>query len=259
MKKLYILVPIVLVALIAASLYAGTTNAASVPTPLCGTGTGTIRIWPHGSYYPLPIMLTTPATFGTNTTNNQKAYCPNVVLVMTNASYQGLTGPVTVTWIGGSTSFPKSNFTSVIINNATVPPSGATHGGSYKVSTLQEHIGVNNTADQWLWYVYGPFLSRPINGTIQTFTVTLPSTHPRMLVLIIGKSQCSTGCGICSTGCGIQCIPKFDMKVPPTQPGFVVPDAAPVLMALSSFSALGLYAVKRRKNRAKTAKDATSN
>jgi hypothetical protein len=240
MKKLYILVPIVLVALIAASLYAGTANAVSVPTPVGGIGTGTIRIWPHGSYYPLPIMLTTPATFGTNTTNNQKAYCPNVVLVMTNASYQGLTGPVTVTWTGGSTSFPKSSFTSVILNSANVPPSGTTRGGRYKVSTLQEHIGVNNTADQWLWYVYGPFLSKPINGTIQTFTVTLPSTHPRMLVLIIGKSQCSTGCRI-------QCVPEFDMKVPPTQPGFVVPDAAPALIALSSFSALGLYAVKRRK------------
>jgi hypothetical protein len=230
MKKLYILVPIVLVALI----------AALVPTSVLGTGTGTIRIWPHGSFYPLPIMLTSPATFGTNTTNNQKAYCPNVVLVMTNASYQGLTGPVTVTWTGGSTSFPKSSFTSVILNSANVPPSGTTSGGRYKVSTLKEHIGVNNTADQWLWYVYGPFLSKPINGTIQTFTVTLPSTHPRMLVLIIGKSQCSTGCSI-------QCVPEFDMKVPPTQPGFVVPDAAPALIALSSFSALGLYAVKRRK------------
>jgi hypothetical protein len=41
----------------------------------------------------------------------------------------------------------------------------------------------------------------------------------------------------------------FDNKVPPTIPGFVVPELGPILLALASFSALGLYSLKRRETR----------
>jgi hypothetical protein len=53
-----------------------------------------------------------------------------------------------------------------------------------------------------------------------------------MLVYAIGKTEGST---------------LFDSKVPPTRPGFVVPELGHVLLALASFSAFALYAVKRRK------------
>jgi len=152
---------------------------------------------------------------------------------MTNASYQGLTGPVLVNWTGGSTSFPASSFTAVSDNNAFVPPSGTTEGARYTVASLKEHIGVNGTVDDTLWYAYGPFLSGPITTSPQTFNVTLPSTTPRMLVYALGKSWC--------------CQSLFNMKVPPTRAGFVVPDLAPIIMSIASFSAFGLYAIKRRK------------
>lgn len=195
--------------------------------------TGEIRIEPHGSYYPLPIMLSSPATFNTTATDQATAYNPHIVLIMTNASYQGLTGHVLVNWTGGSTHFPKASFTSVELNGAFVPPSGTTPGARYTVASLKEHLGVNDTADDTLWYAHGAFLSGPINQTPQEFTVTLPSTDPRMLVYIIGMSSATGN--------------LFDMKVPPTMPGFVVPDLAPLLLATASFGALGLYAVKRRK------------
>lgn len=118
------------------------------------------------------------------------------------------------------------------MDSGYIPPSGTTQVVRYQVSALKEHIGVNDTADDTLWYAYGPFLSGPITQTPQTFNVTLPSTHPRMLVYAIGKSRCSQ---------------IFDMRVPPTRPGFLIPDLAPILLALASFTAFGLYAIKRRK------------
>jgi hypothetical protein len=59
-----------------------------------------------------------------------------------------------------------------------------------------------------------------------------------MLVYAIGK--------ISSSSFNVGCY-EFDTRVPPTMPGFVVPDLAPILLAMASFSALGLYAIRRRK------------
>lgn len=206
-----------------------------------GGATGALRIEPHGSYYPLPVMLKSPATFNITAIDKKTVHCPNILLVMTNASYQGLTGDVTVEWDGGSTSFSKADFTAVSDNNAFVPPSGTTKGARYRVSSLKEHIGVNGTADDTLWYVYGPFLSGPVTQTPQKFTVTLPSTNPRMLVYAIGKIFGPSG--LFDT----MCCWEFNTRVPPTQPGFVVPDLTPILLATAAFSAFGLYSIKRRK------------
>jgi hypothetical protein len=82
-----------------------------------------------------------------------------------------------------------------------------------------------------VYYAFGPFLADPITGEPQSFTVELTSTHPRMLVYAIGKSGDSN---------------LFNNKVPPTIPGFVLPELGPALLALAAFSALGLYVVKRR-------------
>jgi hypothetical protein len=58
----------------------------------------------------------------------------------------------------------------------------------------------------------------------------------------LGKSGSSgTGASVASD--------LFDARVPPTIPGFVVPELVPLLLASSSFAALGLYAVKRRRIR----------
>lgn len=206
-----------------------------------GEAAGALRIEPHGSYYPLPIMLKSPATFNITAIDKKTVYCPHILLVMTNASYQGLTGDVTVEWDGGSISFSKANFTPVSANNAYIPPSGTTPGVRYRVSSLKERLGVNGTADDTLWYAFGPFLSRPVNQTPQEFTITLPSTNPRMLVYALGKIYPKRS--LFDTCC---CCP-LNTRVPPSQPGFVVPDLAPIILATASFSALGFYYIKRRK------------
>jgi len=111
-----------------------------------------------------------------------------------------------------------------------VPPSGTTSGGRYTVASLQDHLGRPHSEN--VYYALGSFLAGPITDEPQSFTVELTSTHPRVLVYAIGKSGDSS---------------LFNNKVPPTIPGFVLPELGPVLLALASFSALGLYAVKRRK------------
>jgi len=192
---------------------------------LAATGTATIRISPA-----LPVMLESPATFEIWIEGNAQPATsdPHILLVMSQASYDGLTGDVIVTWTGGSTSFSNIDFTGV--NTGFVPSSGATEGGRYTVALLQDHLGVPHSEN--VYYVLGPFLAEPITQTHQSFTVAFTSTAPKMLVYALGKTNGST---------------LFNNKVPPTIPGFVVPELAPVLLALASFSALAFYMVKRRK------------
>jgi len=192
--------------------------------PAVRAETGTIRIDPA-----LPIMLESPAEFeiwvqgAGNPTSD-----PHILLVMTEASHHDLTGDVVVSWSSGSTSFSAADFTPV--TTGFVPPSDTTPGGRYTVASLQDHIGVSHS--EMIFYALGPFLSSALTHSAQTFQVTLPSTSPRMLIYAIGKTEGSE---------------IFDAKVPPTIPGFVVPEVAPVLLAAASFGALALYAIKRRK------------
>jgi len=192
--------------------------------PLVKAQTGTIRISPA-----LPEMTESPAEFtiwvegAGNPTTDQ-----HILLVMTTASFEGLSGDVMVEWEGGSASFPDSAFTAA--KTGWVPTSGTTPGGRYTVASLQDHLGVPHSEN--IYYAHGSFLENDLTHDPQEFTVTLPSSDPRMLVYAIGKSEGSD---------------LWDNKVPPTIPGFVVPELGPVLLATASFGALAVYAIKRRK------------
>jgi hypothetical protein len=187
---------------------------------------GTIRIEPHGSYYPSPIMLSSPATFNISVQRSADPTTdPHILLVMTNSCYHGLTGTVNVTWTGGFIAFPKP-WTEV--NTGYVPPTGTVPGVRYQVSGLKDHLNISDS----VWWAYGPFLADDITQTKQEFTVTLPSTDARMLVYAIGKTGETE---------------LFNNRVPPTKAGFVVPELGPVLLALASFSAFALFAIRRRR------------
>jgi len=202
--------------------------------PSVKAGTGTIRIDPMW-----PVMLESPATFeiwieGGSTESND----PNILLVMTEACWDGLTADVVVSWSGGSVSFAKVDFASATgMGGVYVPPSGTTPGGRYEVSALKDHLdeglSVPLSAGDTIYWVMSDFLGvDPLTGEKQTFTVTLSSTDPRMLVYALGKSDPAG---------------DFDMKVPPTNPGFIVPELVPILLVLASFSAFAIYAITRRK------------
>lgn len=198
---------------------------ASAAPVLATGGTGQIRIQPA-----LPIMLTSPATFNISVTSGV-SYDPQILLVMTDACHQSLIGNVVVQWSNGTVSFAPGDFTSDNTNGDKVPPSGTSNGATYTVASLKSHLGTSDA----IWWAYKPFLSGAIlTTTPEKFTITFSSTNPKMLVYALGKSSSTAT--------------DFDMKVPNTIPGFVIPELATLLLALGSFGALALYTVKRKKD-----------
>jgi hypothetical protein len=205
---------------------------ALVVVPIVSAETGNLRISPA-----LPAMVSSPADFETWAQSNS-VNDPHIFLVMTKACYDGLTGNVAVKWAGGTVTIQTVDWTQETGDGNKVPP-GATNGAGYTVSSLKSHL---TTADSIYW-AFKPFLGgQTLTQTHASFNVTLPSTSPKMLVYVLGKSG-SPDAGASAAS------DLFDERVPPTIPGLVVPELGPVLLASSSFAALGLYAVKRRRTR----------
>lgn len=190
-----------------------------------------IRVEPHGSYFGLPIMLSSPATFNVTVVGgaDNPTMDPHIFLVMTETSYNSLTGNVVVNWTGGS---PKmvtmTPWTQETVNSVKVPP-GSDSGTGYTVAALRSHL---NTTEPIYW-AFEPFLGgMNITEIPMEFTVTLPATEPRMAVYVLGKTGDSE---------------LFNNRNPPTQPGFVVPELGTVLLAASSFGAFALFALRRKR------------
>ncbi len=197
--------------------------------------TGTIRIEPA-----LPLMTKSPADFEIWVQGaGDPTHDPNILLVMTEATYDGwLAGDVMVSWETGLTNFSKTDFTSVDVLGEYVPPSGTTNGARYTVATLKTKLNypLEEPIEGPIYWAMKPFLSEPLTTSSQKFTITLPPiSNPRVLVYALGKTAQSG-------------VPElFNNKVPPTIPGFVVPELGTILLAAASFAALALYSVKRRK------------
>lgn len=190
----------------------------------------TIRLEPHGSYWGVSTMLSSPATFYVNVTaGGNPTTDPHIFLVMTETCYNGLTGNVVVNWTDGSpTSVTITTWHKETDNSVKVPP-GTTSGTGYTVAALRDHLQTTEA----IYWAFEPILGGAVlTLTPIPFTVTLPSSHAQMAVYVMGKTGDST---------------LFNNRTPPTQPGFVVPELGPILLALASFSALALYAVKRKK------------
>lgn len=188
-------------------------------------GGGTIRIDPA-----LPVTLSSPADFevwvqpgGDPTTD------PYIFLVMTESCYNNLTGDVTGDWTGdGSPDLTITGWE----GPETVPgdeiPPGTTPGVGYTVASLKDHLGTTEP----IYWAFEPFLNGDITQTHTSFAVTLPSTSPRMLVYVLGKTGDS----------GL-----FNNRLPPTIPGFVVPEPATIAAIATSLVALIVYTARRRK------------
>ena len=187
----------------------------------------TIRIDPHSSTYPNLVMLTSPANFKISDVSKTD-YDLHILLVMTVASYNGLSGDVVVNWTGGSMSFHKADFALGTSGGANKIPPGAT--ADYTVASCADHLGVSGKD---VYYAFGPFLANPIDSTKQEFTITVYSTALRMLVYAIGRENSATA--------------PLNNRVPNTQPGLVVPELVPALLSLASFSAFAVFAAKRRR------------
>jgi len=214
--------------------------------PVFAQGAGTIRMEPHGSYYPEPVMLDSPATFNVSVQSGGDPTCdPHVLLVMTTDCYNSLTDMVTVNWTNSvDLTIQTEDWTKETENGNKVPSGVPIHSGvGYTVAALKDHL---NTSDPIFW-AFKPILdSNPLTQDKQEFTVALPSTNARMLVYVMGKNAEYTDAG------AVDCPDSeadFDNRVPPTQPGFVVPELATILLATASFAGLGLYALTKRQKK----------
>lgn len=203
------------------------TLIAAMATMIVPVFAATIRIDPYSTGYPNTVMLSSPATFNISDVSKTD-YNPHILLVMTVASYNGLSSAVVVNWIGGSTTFLKADFTLGTFGGGNKIPLGVT--ADYTVASCADHLGVSGND---VYYAFGPFLANPISSTKQEFTVTASSTALRMLVYAIGSEGSLTA--------------PLNNNVPPTKPGLVVPEPATIVLALASFGALGLFLVKRKK------------
>jgi hypothetical protein len=200
---------------------------------------GTIRLEPHGSYYGQPVMLDSPATFYVNVTGeaSNPTKDPHVFLIMTETSHNSLTGSVVVNWTyNGPKSVTITTWHKETINSVEVPPNTAS-GTGYTVASLRSHL---NTTEPIYWAFASILSGKDLTFTPKAFTITLPAAKPRMLVYVLGKVYSNHQFNI-------QCEPCFNNRVPPTQPGFVVPEPTTIATAAMSLVALAGYAIVKRK------------
>lgn len=185
-------------------------------------GTGSIRIDP-----PLPYMNGNPADFTIWVQGKDDACDPIIFLVMTESSYLGLQDGATVEWDGGSATLGPWHMEDT--NGDKVPP-GTSKGAGYTVGSLKDHL---DTSGPIYWDTARILGDSIETGEIYEISVGLASESPEMLVYILGKSDCGG---------------DYDMRVTPTDPGFVIPEVpiGTLLSALTMLGAAGLFKLKQK-------------
>jgi hypothetical protein len=186
-------------------------------------GTGSLRIDP-----PLPYMNESPAEFDIWVQGVDTAYEPIILLVMTDSCMDGLSEDPMVKWNDGADSVTLDSWTEETTNGVKVPP-GASNGAAYTVASLKDHL---DTSESIHWAT-ALILDGPIvPGETYKITVYMESDDPRMLVYVLGKSEGSS---------------KYDMSVPPTIPGFVVPEVpiGTILALVTMVGAAAIYKYKK--------------
>jgi hypothetical protein len=193
----------------------------SISTPAFA-GTGSIRIDP-----PLPDMTASPAEFEI-WAQSGVANDPHIFLVITQECWAGLSADTTVDWGGSPIIIETGDWNGPESTNGDKLPPGTTPGAGYTVASLKDHLDTDGP----IYWVFYPILGgAQLTSVHETITVSLSSDDPEMLVYILGKSPDSD---------------DFDTRVPPTIPGFVVPEIPlGTIMGLASMiAALAIYARK---------------
>lgn len=210
--------------LIALILAIGTASIASA-------GVGSIKIDPYW-----PTMVASPATFETWVEGGSgPAYDLHILVVITKACYDGLSGDVVLEDGLGPVDIAKLAFTAVTLNSEKVPPG---YTAQYTVASLKDHLSYGLSVallstDTIYWALAIAPFDEPLTGTHQEFTVTVPSSAPRALIYVMGSSVDDSG--------------DLDMHVPPTPAGFVVPEPATIAATATAIGAFGLYAYRRKR------------
>ena len=185
-------------------------------------GVGSLRIDP-----PLPVKTASAAVFDIYH-QSSIAYDPHIFLVIPESCFLALTGDTVVSWSGGSSpvTVEIGDWLGPFDDNSADLPPGSSPG--YNVATLQSHIPTSDP----VYYIFEPILEGPLTTAKESITVTLQSTSPEMLVYILGKQTEESE--------------VYDTRVPPTIPGFVIPEVPlGTLMGLASMMAALVIIAKR--------------
>jgi len=206
-----------------------------ISIPCVMAGTGSLRISPEW-----PTMVASPADF-TVWCQDGISYDVNILLVMTDSCHDSLPGTdaVVVEDDGGIviTTFGSGDFTGVTGMGGVYVPDDATTGARYTVSSLKDHLDLGLSepleSDDTIWWAMKPLFDT-LDADTEEITITLNSDNPRMLVYLMGKS--------------VDNAELFDMRVPPTPAGFVIPEVAigSIMAVAAMFTALGLFAYKKK-------------
>ncbi|MFX0208624.1 MAG: hypothetical protein ACFFDT_21765 [Candidatus Hodarchaeota archaeon] len=178
-------------------------------------------------------MTDTEETFEIWVKNGGTAYNPQLLLVMTKTCYDDL-NQVLIEFEGIALSPPldKGDFKSAA--SGFVPPTYP-EGIRYTVASLKYHLGIEGSPDPIYWELVDFPGSPTINGPTDKYEVhiTLDSPYPCMLVYVYAKSDPG--------------LEDYDMKVPPTNPGFMVPEPATIAAVATPTLTLLAYALYKRK------------
>jgi len=182
-------------------------------------------------------MTGTEETFELWVEGGGTAYYPQLFLVMTETCWDGLTkveidfhddGPPV-----DATIFPD-DFIEKTDDDKWLPPSYP-EGIRYTVASLKDHLGIGGTDESIYWTLVTFPTDDTITSNIYYVKITLDSTDPKMMVYVFGKTVDSTDA-------------PYDMKVPPTNPGFMVPEPATIVAVATSLIALIGYTTLKNKN-----------
>lgn len=194
-----------------------------------GKKQGQIIIEPHAFDPPDPVTVTSPATFYI-TVKEHTAKNPQILFVMSEECYdEGINPIITISreWdpYCPDGALKKDAFT--WIEDGGVP--GGIWGDIYQAKSLRDHLGVPEEKGVGIWYAYVDMCVDEIKEENPPYeiTVTVNSPSPRVLVYVFGEES----------------------KVPPTRPGFIIPEFTfgTVMSILALLSGLGVYSKFRKR------------
>ncbi|HKZ95132.1 MAG TPA: hypothetical protein VJ249_11230 [Candidatus Bathyarchaeia archaeon] len=239
--------PYLTVGLIAVVVFFMISSVKAAPDPFAN-----LRVIPVGSTETGAARITyTPADLMIYVTTARHSPTKNVwlVIVLNTPTFNAL-DYITAIGVDTSVTFDKDRF--VLAAEPRIPPEapdgpydstypGCTYDDQYAIGGVKDQLGA---AGQDVYYAY-KFFKDSVTLTPYEFRLTLnfasaiDVSQIKALVLANGRS-------IPDNNGNYYGLP-FDIKTPYSGSTLVVPELAPLFLALSFFTAFGLYAIKRKK------------
>ena len=184
-----------------------------------------------------PTMTDPDETFEIYVKNGGIAHYPQLFLVMTETCWDDLSW-VKIDFNKDTTieyTLSKGDFDEAVSGESV--PTGYPPGMIYTVASLKDHLGIDGTELSIYWTLVPFPTGDTINGPTDKYRVHIDinSADTCMLVYVYAKSENSLSA-------------DYDMRVPPTNPGFMVPEPATIAAIATPMLTLIGYALYKKKS-----------